>query len=251
MQGLLQGRYLYVDAEQAYDLPDLGDGLGQGDHLPFAGKILIGARQRGVLGGRVAGQCLLPVRLVVDAGVETKFIGGHPGVEIDEVVGAGEIDPGHGLVQQLAGGREQGREAERQVYSGLPFAARGGQGAQPGQVADEGRGQIDGDAIQAEVPARIGLQRRIKLAREGRLGVAAQPLFGLAAHGLEKGLHSLVLAAELGRGIDDVTPVQLGDLAQGVLQGEQQQQHAQSQQQPLQPIFGKGMGQCGHGAPGR
>ncbi|MNH01912.1 hypothetical protein D3C79_611370 [compost metagenome] len=42
-QGLLQGTGLNVDAEQTDDLVTLGDGLGQGDHLSPAGKILIWA----------------------------------------------------------------------------------------------------------------------------------------------------------------------------------------------------------------
>ncbi|MNI20952.1 hypothetical protein D3C81_1416250 [compost metagenome] len=60
-----------------------------------------------------------------------------------------------------------------------------------------------------------------------------------------------MLVAQLGRSVDDVAPVQLGDLAKGVLQGEQQQQQAETQQQPLQAIFGKGRGQCGHGRTGK
>ena len=92
-----------VLAHETDDLVTLGDGLGQGDHLSPAGKILIWARQRGVLGGRMPAQHLLPVRLVVDGGVKTELAGGHPGVEIDEVVRTGEVDPGHVLVQQLSG----------------------------------------------------------------------------------------------------------------------------------------------------
>ncbi|MNN28068.1 hypothetical protein D3C81_1416260 [compost metagenome] len=52
------------------------------------------------------------------------------------------------------------------MYSGLPFAARGGQGAQPGQVADEGGRQIDGDAIQVDAVFPIDLKPLIELARE-------------------------------------------------------------------------------------
>ena len=86
----------------------------------------------------------------------------------------------------------------------------------------------------------VGLQRLIELAREHGLGIAAQALLRLAAHGLKEGLHPLVLAAELGRGVDGVTLVDLGNLAKRMLQGEQQQQQAEVQQQPLQSVSGKG-----------
>ncbi|MNE12600.1 hypothetical protein D3C80_1054030 [compost metagenome] len=111
-------------------------------------------------------QHLLPVRLVVDGGVKTELAGGHPGVEIDEVVRAGEVDPCHVLVEQLAGGGEQGREAEGEMHSRLPLAAAMGQRVQPGQVADEGGRQIDGDAIQVDAVLPIDLKRLIELARE-------------------------------------------------------------------------------------
>ena len=69
----------------------------------------------------------------------------------------------------------------------------------------------------------VGLQRLIELAR-ARTGDCCAGALRLAAHGLKEGLHPLVLAAELGRGVDGVTLVDLGNLAKRMLQGEQQQQ---------------------------
>lgn len=251
VQGLRQRDGLDVDAEQANDLAALGNGLGEGDHLPPSGKILVGAREHGVLQVGMPGHRLLPVGLAVNHGIEAKLAGWHPGIEVDEIVRTGEVDPGHVPVQQLAGRGEQGGEAEGEMYSGLPLAAVMGQRALPGQVADEGGGQIDGDAIQVDAVLPVGLQRLIKLAREHGLGIAAQALLRLAAHGLKEGLHPLVLAAELGRGVDGVTLVDLGNLAKRMLQGEQQQQQAEAQQQPLQSVSGKGGGGNGHGRTGR
>ncbi|MOA66257.1 hypothetical protein D3C78_1929580 [compost metagenome] len=56
---------------------------------------------------------------------------------------------------------------------------------------------------------------------QGRLGVAAQPLLGLATHGFEQGIYLLILGSQLRCRAYGVALVQLGDLAKGVLQGEE------------------------------
>ncbi|MNH05941.1 hypothetical protein D3C79_652930 [compost metagenome] len=221
MQSLFEMAEQDVDAEHPHHFSGVEDGLGQGDHLALPGEVLIGVRQGGVpaVGGLVQG--IQPVGLLVNSGVETKLAGRHPGIEIDKVIHPGEIKPGHVFGEQLGGGREQGREAQRQVDGAFPLAARCRQRPLAGQVADQTGGQVDGHSVQGHAQRRIDPQGTVELVGQGRLGVAAQPLLGLATHGFEQGIYLLILGSQLRCRAYGVALVQLGDLAKGVLQGEE------------------------------
>ena len=225
MQQPIEPLEQHIYADDPHQHLVLHYGLRQGNHLALPGKIFVGARYDGALAGVLLFQGILPVRFQIDGAMKAKLAGGDPGVEIDKVIYPGEVEPGNLVPQQFAGGGEQGRQTERQMQSGFSLAARGRQSAQPGQIAAEPGGQVGGNLVQRESLLRICVQGLIKLASQRRLRIAAQPLLGLATHGLEHGFHLLELGSQTGGHVEGIALVEFGDLFQSLMEGEGKQQY--------------------------
>ncbi|MNI57092.1 hypothetical protein D3C73_1121330 [compost metagenome] len=137
------------------------------------------------------------------------------------------------------------------MKSVFSLAAWGRQRALTGQIASEAGRQIGRHLVQRDPERRRDLQSPVELVGQGGLGMAAQAFLGLTTHGFKKGLHLLELGSQPGSRVDGVASIQVGDLGEGVLQRERQQECHQDQHQPLQTaIPGEGVRQFGHGQTG-